>query len=265
METYLEALQIAVDGDRIAGTLLMHTPKVPGVLFVHGWGGSQEQYVARARDIAALGCICLTFDLRGHAKTRSQVETVTREDNLRDVLAAYDALLHQRGVDASSIAVIGSSYGGYLASILTSLRSVRWLALRAPADYKDSDWTLPKGQLRKRQELDAYRRLTVKAGESRALAACAAFKGHALIVESERDSIIPQQVVANYRAAFTSTASLTVRVLDEADHSLSTDEMQKTYTSVLVAWLKEMIGRARKDSQTTPVIATPAPAPTAAD
>ena len=265
MPTRDDPLDIAVDDQHIAGTLVTPGTLIPGVLFVHGWGGSQEQYVARARDIAALGCICLTFDLRGHAKTRSQVETVTREDNLRDVLAAYDALLHQRGVDASSIAVVGSSYGGYLASILTSLRSVRWLALRAPADYKDSDWTLPKGQLRKRQELDAYRRLTVKAGESRALAACAAFKGHVLIVESERDTIIPQQVVANYRAAFTSTASLTVRVLDEADHSLSTDEMQKTYTTVLVAWLKEMIGRARKDSQTTPVIAVPAPAPTAAD
>ena len=265
MPTRDEVIDIPVEDELIEGTLVTPGTLVPGVLFVHGWGGSQDKYIGRARDVAALGCVCLTFDLRGHAKTRSQVETVTREDNLRDVLAAYDALLHQRGVDASSIAVIGSSYGGYLASILTSLRSVRWLALRAPADYKDTDWTLPKGQLRKRQELDAYRRLTVKAGESRALAACAAFKGHALIVESERDSIIPQQVVANYRAAFTSTASLTVRVLDEADHSLSTDEMQKTYTSVLVAWLKEMIGRARKDSQTTPVIAVPAPAPTAAD
>ena len=155
MPTRDDPLDIAVDDQHIAGTIVTPGTLIPGVLFVHGWGGSQEQYVARARDIAALGCICLTFDLRGHAKTRSQVETVTREDNLRDVLAAYDALLHQRGVDASSIAVIGSSYGGYLASILTSQRSVRWLALRAPADYKDSDWTLPKGQLRKRQELDA--------------------------------------------------------------------------------------------------------------
>jgi len=100
----------------------------------------------------------------------------------------------------------------------------------------------------------------VAPGESRALAACAAFKGHALIVESERDTIIPAQVIANYRAAFTSSASLTVRVLDEADHSLSTDELQKAYTGVLLAWLKEMIGRARKDSQATPVIAVPAPA-----
>jgi pimeloyl-ACP methyl ester carboxylesterase len=168
MATRDDILDIAVDDQHIAGTLVTPGTLIPGVLFVHGWGGSQEQYVARARDIAALGCICLTFDLRGHAKTRSQVETVTREDNLRDVLAAYDTLLHQRGVDASSIAVVGSSYGGYLAAILTSLRSVRWLALRAPADYKDADWALPKGQLRKRQELDAYRHRPVAPGESRA-------------------------------------------------------------------------------------------------
>jgi hypothetical protein len=54
---------------------------------------------------------------------------------------------------------------------------VRWLALRAPADYKDSDWTLPKRELRTRQELDAYRPPAVSPRESRALAACAAFKG----------------------------------------------------------------------------------------
>jgi dienelactone hydrolase len=260
MPTRDDLVDIAVDDQHIAGTLVTPGTLIPGVLFVHGWGGSQEQYVARAREIAALGCICLTFDLRGHAKTRAQVDTVTREDNLRDVLAAYDVLLHQRGVDASSIAVVGSSYGGYLASILTSLRSVRWLALRAPADYKDSDWTLPKRALRRQQELDVYRRTAVKPGDSRALAACAAFKGHALIVASERDTVIPEQVIANYRSACAAAASLTVRVLADADHSLSTDGYQQSYTTVLVAWLKEMIGRARKEAQETTVIAAPAAA-----
>jgi len=71
METYLEKLQIVVDAERIAGTLLMHTPKVPGVLFVHGWGGSQEQDLGRAREVVGLGCICLTFDLRGHGESEA--------------------------------------------------------------------------------------------------------------------------------------------------------------------------------------------------
>ena len=107
----MRAIDIAVDGQRIAGTLVSPAPLIPGVLFVHGWGGSQEQYLARAREIAALGCVCLTFDLRGHAETEPQHETVTREDNLRDVLAAYDVLAEPPAVDKSAIAVVGSSYG----------------------------------------------------------------------------------------------------------------------------------------------------------
>src|SRR5947209_18029270 len=112
MPTNEQAIDIAVDEQRLAGTLITPRVLVPGVLFVHGWGGSQQQYVARAREVAALGCVCLTFDLRGHARTESQQKTVTREDNLHDLLAAYDVLIRQRGVDASAIVGVGSSYGG---------------------------------------------------------------------------------------------------------------------------------------------------------
>ena len=259
MNTRDDVLDIAVDDQHIAGTLVTPGTLIPGVLFVHGWGGSQEQYVTRARAVAALGCICLTFDLRGHAKTQSLHDTVSREDNLHDLIAAYDMLLRQRGVDASSIAVVGSSYGGYLAAILTTLRPVRWLALRVPALYKDSDWGIPKGQLRKLQQLDSYRMLPVQPEESRALAACTAFTGDALVVESEHDSIVPPQVLANYRHAFANAASLTYRVLEGADHALSTEQMQQGYTAVLVGWVGEMVKRARSDSQTTPVIAKATP------
>ena len=67
-----EAVDIRVDDDAISGTFVTPGTLVPGVLFVHGWGGSQQQYLARAREVAALGCVCLTFDLRGHAQTRGQ-------------------------------------------------------------------------------------------------------------------------------------------------------------------------------------------------
>ena len=43
-----EEIDIAVDGHHIAGTLVSPAPLVPGVLFVHGWGGIQEKYLARA-------------------------------------------------------------------------------------------------------------------------------------------------------------------------------------------------------------------------
>jgi uncharacterized protein len=246
MTTLEESVAIEVARDEhIAGTFVAPRTLMPGVLFVHGWGGSQEQYLARARAVAALGCICLTFNLRGHADTRPQFETVSRSTNLRDVEAAYDLLAARRYVDPEAIAVIGSSYGGYLASILTTMRPVRWLGLRAPALYMDSGWDLPKLQLRKDQDLVNYRRNIVPPEGNRALQACQAFRGDMLLIESEFDAMIPTSVLASYRQAATQTRSLTFRCIKNADHGLSTEDGQRAYTAVLIGWLKEMVAHAR--------------------
>jgi dienelactone hydrolase len=248
MSTNDSEIQIRVDHERIAGTVLMPGPLVPGVLFVHGWGGSQDQYLARARRIAALGCVCLTFDLRGHAATQGQQHTVTREHNFRDVLAAYDMLANQPGVDRLAIGVVGSSYGGYLAAILTSLRPIKWLALRVPALYRDEDWALPKTQLKK-YGLDAFRRGPVMPNENRALGACTKFGGDVLIVESEHDDTVPHPVIANYMAAFQNAHSLTYRVLSGADHGLSEERWQRAYSTLLIGWMTEMVLGARGPDQ----------------
>jgi pimeloyl-ACP methyl ester carboxylesterase len=238
-----ESVDIVVDGQRIGGTVIMREqrrPTAPAVLFVHGWGGSQEQYLARARVVAALGCTCLTFNLRGHEGTALQYEAVTRDDNLRDVVAAYDALARRPGVDASRVALVGSSYGAYLGAIATTLRPVRWLSLRAPAIYKDSGWDLPKRELHRDSGFAAFRRLAHQAADNRALAACARFRGDALVVESQADSIVPHPVVANYLAALANAHSLTHRVIEGADHGLSGESWKQTYTDLLAGWLEEM-------------------------
>ena len=245
MATRLRQIQIP-SGDRtIAGTLVAPDTVVPGVMLVHGWDGSQQQYLARAHAIAALGCICLTFDLRGHARDREHRDTVTREDNLNDMLAAYDLLVGHPAVDSQAVAVVGSSYGGYLATVLSALRPVRWMALRAPALYKDEDWLVSKQHL-DRQELARYRAQKLPADANRALAASAVFEGDVLLVESELDHIVPHPVIENYRAAFLRTRSMTYRVIAEADHALAKPEWSEAYTHILVNWMKEMLGHAKE-------------------
>jgi pimeloyl-ACP methyl ester carboxylesterase len=249
MPTRHRTIHIPVGGRTIAGTLVAPSTIVPGVMLVHGWDGSQEQYIARAHEIAALGCICLTFDLRGHASDRAQRDTVTREDNLADMLAAYDLLVGHPAVDESAVVVAGSSYGGYLAAVLSSLRPVRWLALRAPALYKDEDWMVPKNQLN-RAEVAAYRATMISAEHNRALAASSAFRGDVLLVESQHDALVPHPVIENYLAAFKQANSMTYRVIKDADHSLSQKAWSQSYTSLLVNWVDEMVQGAKQEAET---------------
>lgn len=236
-----EKVDIAVGGQHVAGTLLVPQDRhanALGVLFIHGWGGSQEQYLERARMVAGLGCACLTFDLRGHEGMQAQHETVTREDNLHDVMAAYKVISRYPGVDPSRIAVAGSSYGAYLGAILTALVPVRWLSLRAPALYKDAGWDLPKRKLHQDPDFAAFRTRTHRPVDNRALDACARFRGDALVVESQDDSIVPHAVVGSYVAALANVRSLTVHVIQGADHGLSRPAWRQAYTDLLVTWIE---------------------------
>lgn len=233
-------VKIPVDGEHVAGTFLSPERKIPGVLFAHGWGGSQESDLVRAKGVAGLGCVSLTFDLRGHGGTIAQQEKVSREDNLRDLLAAYDQLASHPAIDNSAIAVMGNSYGAYLSAVLTALRPVKWLALTVPALYRDEDWNVPKRQL-DREDLARYRRTRVAPNENRALAACAQFEGDVLLIEAEHDDLVPHSTLISYRGAFEKAHSLTYRIIDGADHGMSSDVCQQAYTSILVGWATEMI------------------------
>lgn len=235
-----ESIELTVDHEQIAGTLLAPHHQMPGILFVHGWGGSQTRDMMRAKGIAGLGCVCLTFDLRGHEKTLLQKQTVTRGHNLEDILVAYDRLAEHPSTDPDRIAVIGTSYGGYLAAILTTLRPVRWLATRVPALYWDEQWNLPKQQL-DRQQLMKYRKSILGPLDNRALGACATFEGDVLIVESEHDEHVPHDTIMNYRSSFRKAHSMTHRIIDGADHGLSSERCQQAYSTILNNWISEMI------------------------
>jgi hypothetical protein len=238
-------LTLKVGDQAVAGTLLAPQTLIPGILFVHGWGGSQDQDLDRAEEIARLGCLCFTFDLRGHAALDSQRDEVTREQGLEDVLAAYDLLAAHPLVDRRAIGVIGTSYGGYLSALLTALRPVQWLALRVPALYPDRDWLTPKARLDKQAVL-AYRRQFHGPAHDRALGACDGFEGDVLIVESEFDEHVPHEAIASYMGAFRHANSLSHRVIRGADHAMRAPEYRRTYNRLLIGWIEEMVRSSRR-------------------
>jgi uncharacterized protein len=239
-----DRVPLAVNGQRLNGTLLRPQVPVPGFLFVHGWGGDQSEDLGVAEQLAKLGCVCFTFDLRGHAGSGADKADVTRQDGLDDVVAAYDYLVSQPLVEPSAIGVVGTSYGGYLSMLLTAARPVRWLAMRVPALYPDEHWDVPKAKLDK-VVVRAYRERPHGPSGDRALAACAAFQGDVLLVESERDEQIPREATLSIQAAFRQTASFSHRVLRGATHAMRDPNHQRAYSAMLTGWVEEMVRASR--------------------
>ena len=157
------------------------------------------------------------------------------------------ALIFSGLIDAA-IAVVGFSYGAYLAALLCEVRPVQWLALRSPASYPDEAWNVPKQSLEDHVDLDAYRREVQPADADRALRACARFGGDVLLAAAENDDVLPPQVMQSYRDALRSARSVTTRVLAGADHELSHADSRRQWSELLDAWLREMIIGARRQA-----------------
>ena len=127
-----------------------------GALILHGWGGCRDRHYEAADLLAQQGFICLAVDLRGHGKTQDMAHAVRPSDNLADAIAAHDFLSSQMTVEQGALGVAGFSYGGVLAVLLSIYRTIRWLALRGPALYRDDDTRIRKSSIDRRQ-LSSFR------------------------------------------------------------------------------------------------------------
>jgi pimeloyl-ACP methyl ester carboxylesterase len=211
-------------GRRLAATVV--TPAVPrggAVLLVHGLGSDRRTNVERARAAAdRLAMTALAVDLGGHGDSTGRLSEVTPRQNLQDVVTAHDALTAEPGVEPARVAVCAASYGAFLSVLLTEQRPVERLLLRAPALYTDDCLDRPLGR-RQRGGPGA-----------RALTVLGRYPGRVLLVESERDEVIPPSVVAAYRAA---RSGIEHTVLAGAGHALTDPGWRAAYTEVVLAFL----------------------------
>ena len=229
----------SVNNQKIQGTLLIpdNEQKIdsPAVLFIHGWTSSQKGYISRAQAVSNLGYICLTFNMRGHGESEGNLEYLSRKDHLEDCITAYDFLSSQPNIIRNKIHVVGASYGGYLASLLSTKRSVASLVLRAPALYPDEQFTTPTLHLI-RENIQIYRQKNLTYQENKALSAVHSYGGNILLIECENDTDVPKPTTNSYAQAIRDQKQLTRILIPSADHALTQPQWNQFFIDTLVSW-----------------------------
>jgi pimeloyl-ACP methyl ester carboxylesterase len=199
----------------------------PGLLFVHGLGSDRRGYVDRARRAAdELGATCLAVDLSGHGTSSGVLDEITPRQHLHEVATAFDELAGQPEVAPGRVGVCAASYGACLAALLTRERDVARLLLRAPGVVADRDLDRPlRHRSRDRSLAQAPTLVDALRGFRRPL----------MVVESERDEVIPAALVQEYLA----TAPGARRgVIPGAGHALTEPAWREAFERVLLAFFR---------------------------
>jgi uncharacterized protein len=207
---------------------------------VHGWMSNQKRNVLYAQELNNLGFIVMTFDLRSHGESEGERSTLSREDYMKDMTEAYDFLVDQKEVDPERIGVIGSSFGSYLAAILSARRNIKWLALRVPANYPDEGFDEPQVKYAN-AKTTAWRSEELAPDATFSLRAIGEYDNDLLIIESELDDLCPHQTMENYMNAVSDKSKLTRTVMQGADHSIKTEKFRAVFTEIIIDWFGKRI------------------------
>lgn len=212
------------------------TGRRPVLLVIHGWTSSMERYSSRIAPEVEMGYVVVLFDLRGHGKTGGDLQALSIHDHLNDCLAAYDFAVNLEQAHGGNISVFGSSYGGYLASLLSAQRTVDHLVLNVPASYPDSIFDIPDAQ---RGELtDPYRERVLTPNDDRALKALSDFRGDVLLIEAEHDEQVHRQVMKNIRNAV--HEGYDYKLIEGADHAMRVPGANEARVRAMAEWFEKI-------------------------
>jgi esterase/lipase len=237
-----EPVEIIIDGLTLRGKLFIpeENKKNLAVLFLHGWTGMPNNDAAKA--LVQNGYTVMTFSFSGHNDSDGKLEDQTRAKSLKEVLAAYD-YLKSKIPAAMPIGVAGTSYGSYMAALLSAERDVACLQLRVPANYWDEQFSEPQvKQGGDNPEVMKWREKILDAQATKSLRAINNFHGPIQILEAELDDLVPHQTILNYIDAVQDKSKLEHHFMPGWPHSLGDDtERNKQYQDILLNWLNKQI------------------------
>jgi uncharacterized protein len=226
---------------RIYGTIEKEKGKSV-FLFLNGWNPGSVSWTFS--DVLAWLCatkkdaLFITMSFRGMG-SEGDINKLTRADFLNDATTVYDYISAQKFTDPNNISLIGESFGGYIASVLSSKRTIKNLILRVPTDFPNEGFfDIPhitfagSKSIEWKQEAHPFR-------DSYALEAVHNYKKRIFLIASEKDLILPFQTIKNYLSAGSDKKMLEFQLMKNTGHSLVNPMKLYKFSRILI----ELIGK----------------------
>jgi dienelactone hydrolase len=121
------------DGDRVTGIVArpgLERRGAPGVIFMHGSGGTRVDFVDEAAMLAARGVVAMTIDSPFSRSPREDIRAGYGDDatvrrllvqNVKDLRRALDVLIDHYSVDPERTAIVGYSMGVQAAALAAAV------------------------------------------------------------------------------------------------------------------------------------------------
>lgn len=231
-------VEFKVQNETLRGTVYIPDSKgpFPAVVFFHGRGSNRKNYLPMAKKLAEKGIIGLAFDFRGCGESDGDFKDQTHRMGIDDGKAALEFLLRQN-IDKKRIGIQGTSFGGYITGmVLRDYDFIKSVVLRAPSAHSMitliSKPTPTENYFQKRENWensDSYKGL-------------GKFRGALLVIESEKDELIPKEAVDKYFDVAIKAKKRELYVHKDATHSLSDNpKAMEEFQKITVDWFLETL------------------------
>jgi uncharacterized protein len=207
------------------------------ILTFVGFGSSKKSnfdFMAKLVDMTSMSA--LVVDFSGHGESPFDVAETMPAQHLLEAIKAYDWI--DSNYPDSTIYVMGTSYGGFMAAYLSRFRSIKKLILRTPAIYEPGSF-YTEHRLIDKILVRGYRK------DTRAL------KNHPLFLQSPirdtstllivhgEDRSVPKETTDVYASAFDAQVYVADGFVHAFRDPANPPESVSAYYGALVSWLAQ--------------------------
>ncbi len=226
-------VEFKVGEDVLRGSLF--TPEgdgpFPSVIFFHGSGSKGETYFELAKLLSENGILAFAFNFRGCGISDGKFGELTIGEGEDDARESLKLFLSQNNIDRNRLGICGSSYGGFLAALISLDYNFKSMILSVPASFPPSSMSLKQGtfisEILKTEGFEgslSYERIKE-------------FKGKLLMIKAENDEVIVPGMAEKYLEVANSASLKEEFILKDSSHHISGNPVvKKQLQDKIIEW-----------------------------